>query len=200
MKQIRNNSAQESKLELWRWDVNQSEQKLLVLGFLHSCVWFSQWKGHYRRCAAIDGDTGQWQMSWCPLLIITCGALTSQTIVQRGRVTAILVLNQLQQIFCLQATNYRGSHTTPESRNSILRMNDTKCPGWQNYFTISFISQTAPGHKIKGKIPSSLPTIYFDDNKTHVLPRVDTKQTNNREGGFIFYKKGKKSKSWMFST
>ena len=34
MKQIRNNSAQESKLELWRWDdVNQSEQKLLVLGF-----------------------------------------------------------------------------------------------------------------------------------------------------------------------
>ena len=84
----------------------------------------SQWKGHYSRCAAIDGDTGQWQMSWCPLLIITCGALTSQTIVQRGRVTAILVLNQLQQIFCLQATNYRGSHT-PESRNSILRMNDT---------------------------------------------------------------------------
>ena len=149
-----------------------------MLRFLHSCVWFSQWKGHYSRCAAIDGDTGQWQMSWCPLLIITCGALTSQTIVQRGRVTAILVLNQLQQIFCLQATNYRGSHT-PESRNSILRMNDTQCPGWQNYFTISFISLTAPGHNIKGTIPPTLPT-NSDDTKTPVLPRVDTKQTNNK--------------------
>ena len=115
-KQIRNNNIfQESHWEFWdgmfkvkmKWTI-----QVLVLRFLHSLVRSSQWKGHYSSCEAIDGDSVQWQMRWCPLNYHLWSSREPDNCTGGGGVTANLVLNQLQQIFCLQATNYHGiTHT-----------------------------------------------------------------------------------------
>ena len=117
--------------------------QVLVLRFLHSFVGSRQWKGHYSSCEAIAGDSVQWQMSWCPLNYHLWSSREPDNCTGGGGVTANLVLNQLQQIFCLQATNYHGI-THRESRHSIHRMDDIQC--------LWFIGLTAPGHDIKEKI------------------------------------------------
>ena len=106
------------------------------------------------------------------LLIITCGALTARQLYRRGGgVTANLVLNQLQQIFCLQATNYHGiTHTGVTSFNSQDEWHSVslmiKLFHWLLRGTILRerfdICISAP------PLVHSSHTIYSDDNKTPV--------------------------------